>query len=149
MILGCTHVRDFGLLQQHGAMTRRASTFVVAVVHDDENVVRSLKAFLESKNHIVRTFSSAPALLESGCLPQLGCLISDIGMPGEDGIALLKRIHAARPGLPTILITDRPDRLKRLPRLAGIYPGLFTKPCHPKEILAAVSAVLRNSAGSR
>ena len=124
-------------------MTRRPSAFVVAVVYDDENVVRSLKAFLESKNHIVRIFTSAPALLESGCLPQLGCLISDIGMPGVDGIALLKRIHATRPGLPTILISDRPDRLKRLPRLAGIYPGLFTKPCKAQELLAAVSAIFR------
>ena len=124
-------------------MTRPLSAFVVAVVYDDEKVLRSLRDLLKSKNHAVRVFTSATALLESDCLPRLGCLISDIGAPGAGGIALLKRIHATRPGLPTILITDRPDRLKRLAPLPGIYPGLFTKPCNPQELVAAVSAVFR------
>lgn len=124
-------------------MTRGPSASVVALLYDDEKVVRFLKDRLESKDHAVRIFGSATALLESGCLPQVACLISDIGTRGINGIALLKRIHATRPGLPTILITDRPDRLKRLPPLAGIYPGLFTKPCNAEELVAAVSAVLR------
>jgi FixJ family two-component response regulator len=127
-------------------MTPPPSAFVVAVVYDDESALRSLKDLLESAHYAVRPFTSGAALLESGCLPHLGCLISDIGMRGMDGIAALKRIHATRPGLPTILITDHPDRLKRLPQLGGIYPGLFTKPCNPEELAAAVSDVLRNSA---
>jgi hypothetical protein len=62
-----------------------------------------------------------------------------------DDFQSLARIHAARPALPTILITDHPDKLEELPNLAGIYPGVFTKRCEPQELLSAVSDVLGKS----
>jgi FixJ family two-component response regulator len=120
--------------------------FVVALVDDDQSILRSVE-YLESANCAVRLFTSAAMLLESGCLAHTDCLILHIDMPGTDGVELLGRIHATHAGLPTILITDDPDRLKRLPRLAGIYPGLFTKPLQPEELFAAVSDVLKKSAG--
>jgi DNA-binding NtrC family response regulator len=89
----------------------------------------------------VRHFVSGAALLDSGCLPGIDCLLLGIDMPGGDD--LLTRIHAVHPGLPTILVTGDPDGLKPLPPLGGIYPGLFTRPCEAAELLAAVSDVLR------
>ena len=99
-------------------MTEHTSSFVVAVVDDEHSILQSLEYLLESADYAVRLFTSATALLESGCLPQIDCLISDIDMPGMDGFELLRLVNAARPGLPTILITGYPDRLKRLPPLA-------------------------------
>lgn len=125
-------------------MTDQPSGFVVAVVDDDQSILRSLEYLLESADYAVRVFTSAKALLDSGCLPQIDCLISDIDMPGMDGFELLRQIHAARPGLPTILITGYPERLKRLPPLAGSNPRFFTKPFQGPELLAAVSDALRN-----
>jgi CheY-like chemotaxis protein len=124
-------------------MTDHRSGFSVAVVDDDQIALRSLEYLLESANHAVRLFTSGAALLDSGCLPGIDCLIADIDMLGMDGFELLRLVHAARPGLPTILITAYPDTLNRLPRLDGIYPGLFTKPLQAEELLAAVSDVYR------
>ena len=107
-------------------MTDRSSGFIVAVVDDDQSVLRSLEYLLESADYAARLFTSAMALLESGGLNEVDCLISDIDMPGMDGVDLVERIHAARPGLRTILITGYRERLKRLPSLGGVYPGLFT-----------------------
>ena len=118
---------------------------VVAVVDDDQSVLRSLEYLLESADYAVRLFTSAAALLESGCLPEIDCVISDIDMPGIDGFELLRLIHTARPGLPTILITGYPDTLKRLPPLSGTNPRCFTKPFQGPELLAAVSDALHNS----
>jgi CheY-like chemotaxis protein len=126
-------------------MAHTPSGFVVAVVDKDENVLRALADLLECANYEVRLFTSGTALVESGCLPQIGCLISDIDAPGMEGFDLLARIHVARPALPTILITNDPESVERLPNLGGLYPGLFTKPCHPEELLAAVKDVLRDS----
>jgi FixJ family two-component response regulator len=128
-------------------MTDPRSAFVVAVVDDDQGILRSLEYLLESADYAVRLFTSAGALLDSGCLPQIDCLISDIDMPGMDGFELLRMVHAARPGLPTILITGYPDTLKRLPPLGAIKPRFFTKPFQGPELLAAVSDAIRNYRG--
>lgn len=124
-------------------MTDRASGLVVAVVDDEQSALRSLEHLLESANHVVRLFTSGAALLDSGGLPEIDCLIADIDMTGTDGFELLRLVHAARPGLPTILITAYPDTLNRLPPLDGIYPGLFTKPFQAEELLAAVNDVFQ------
>ena len=125
-------------------MTKRPAGFIVAVVDDDPSILRSLESLLESADYAVRLFTSATALLDSGCLEAIDCLISDIDMPGTDGFELLRLIHAARPGLPIILITGYPDTLKQLPPLGGVKPRLFTKPFRAEELLATIGEALRN-----
>ena len=124
-------------------MTLQSSAATVAVVDDDPGILRSLEYLLESADYAVRLFPSATELLDSGCLPQIDCLISDIDMPGMDGFDLLRRAHLARPGLPMILITGYPETLQSLPKLDGSKPRLFTKPFQGSELLAAVSELLR------
>ena len=126
-------------------MTDRPSAFVVAVVDDDQGILRSLEYLLESADYGVRLFTSATDLLASGCLSVVDCLISDIDMPGMDGFELLRLVHASRPGLPAILITGYPDTLKRVPFLGDTQPRLFTKPFKGPELLAAVGDAVRRS----
>jgi len=128
-------------------MSGQPPGFVVAVVDDDQSILRSIEYLLESADYAVLLFASASALLDSGCLPEIDCLISDIDMPGIDGFELLRLVHAARPGLPIILITGYPDTLKRLPPLGGSNPRFFTKPFQGPELLAAVSDGLRQPHG--
>jgi FixJ family two-component response regulator len=128
-------------------MTDQSSGFVVAVVDDDRSVLRSLECLLESADYTVQLFTSAMALLASARLGEVDCVISDIDMPGIDGVDLVERIHAARPGLRTIVITGYPERLKQSPSPGGLYPGLFTKPFQGQELLAAVRDVLRHGPG--
>jgi FixJ family two-component response regulator len=128
-------------------MTAPPSDFVVAVVDDDHSILRSIEYLLESADYTVRLFTSAAALLDSGCLPDIDCLISDIDMPGMDGFELLRLVHAVQPGLPAILITGYPDTLKRLPQLGGGNPRIFTKPFQGPQLLAAVNDALRSSPG--
>jgi CheY-like chemotaxis protein len=131
--------------QAHAPVTDPPSRFVVAVVDDDHSILRSLESLLESADYAVQLFTSATSLLASGDLPRIDCLISDIDMPGVDGFELLRLVHAALPGLPTILITGYPDRLHRLPSLDGSKPRCFTKPFQGPELLAAIFDALRSS----
>lgn len=128
-------------------MTDHAFAFVVAVVDDDQGVLRSLEYLLESADYAVRLFASGTELLEGGALAGIDCLISDIDMPGMDGFELLRLIHAERPGLPTILITGYPETLKQLPPLGGSKPSFFTKPFQGPELLKAVGDALRRARG--
>jgi FixJ family two-component response regulator len=126
-------------------MTEHPSGFTIAVVDDDQRILESLKNLLESADHAVRLFASAAALLESGCLAEIDCLISDIDMPVMDGFELLRVVHAARSELPIILITGYPDMLNRLPSISPRHYRLFKKPFNGQELLTAVSDAMRNA----
>ena len=125
-------------------MTDHLSGFTIAVVDDDQGILVSLEGLLESADHAVRLFASAAALLESGCLAWMDCLISDIDMPAMDGFELLRVVRAARPELPIILITGHPEMLNRLPPIGAGHYRFFKKPFDGEELLAAISDALRN-----
>jgi FixJ family two-component response regulator len=125
-------------------VTTRPARFLVAVVDDDPGVLRSLEYLLESADYAARLFTSGQELLASGRLAELDFLISDVDMPGMDGFELVRLVHAERPGLPTILITGYPERLKSL-RANGRF---FTKPFNGPQLLEAIAAALRGAGGT-
>jgi FixJ family two-component response regulator len=116
--------------------------FIVAVVDDDPSLLESLESLLESAGFSVRPFTSATALLDSGALPIIDCLISDIGLPGMDGLELARVAHASRPRLPVILITGQGEAQNGRPGESQHY-RLFKKPFNAQELLVAVNEALK------
>ena len=114
----------------------------VAIVDDDRRVLESLEDLLESAGHSVLLFTSAQALLENGCLPNIGCLISDISMPVIDGFELQRLARAERPELPVILITGRHEATDQPRAVAQGSHGFFRKPFDGGALLAAVGRAL-------
>jgi len=127
-------------------MPERSAVLIVAVVDDDQSVLRSLEYLLESADYAVRLFSSGRELLDSGCVREIDCLISDIDMPGMEGYALLRAVRAARHELPVILITGYPETLRGLTQVSD-SPRCFTKPFSGPELLAAVGDAIRKLRG--
>ena len=117
---------------------------IVAVVDDDQRILESLELLLESAGYDARLFPSATALLDSGGVQEIECLISDVGMPVMDGFELARALQAWRPGLPVILITGRPDLLNRSPPDWPRHFRLFKKPFNGQELLTAVGEALRS-----
>ena len=118
---------------------------VIAVVDDDPGILESIESLLNSADYEVRLFSSAAALLESGGLPEIDCLISDVAMPLMDGFELARAVRTARSALPVILITGRPDLLRRSP-LDGLGEyRVFKKPFDGRELLAAVALMVKSA----
>ena len=118
---------------------------VIAVVDDDPGMLHSIESLLSSADYKVRLFSGAAALLESGGLPEIDCLISDVAMPLMDGLELARAVQAARPGLPVILVTGRPDLLHRTQLDQSGHYRVFKKPFDGQELLTAVALMLRTA----
>jgi FixJ family two-component response regulator len=123
-------------------MPRLHTVCTVAVVDDDESVLKALDALLQSADYSVLLFTTAAALLRSGCVSTIDCLISDIGLPVIDGFELSRLVGETRPGLPVILITGRPETLLRRPAAPRRAHCIFGKPFDGDEVLAAVAAAL-------
>jgi FixJ family two-component response regulator len=118
---------------------------IVAVVDDDDRLLKSIGELLESAGYVVRLHSSAEQLLESDAgLSDLGCIVSDIGIPGVDGFELQRIARALRPGLPVILITGRDDLAKRARGSVDRPDALLQKPFSGTTLLAAVTKVLHS-----
>jgi len=113
---------------------------VIAIVDDDQRLLESLQDLLESAGHSVRAFPSARTLLDSPALPEIGCLITDIGMPGMDGFELERLMQKRRPELPVILITGRHE-IAELPRAK--HNRFFRKPFDGQTLLAAIGEALK------
>ncbi|HEY0327680.1 MAG TPA: response regulator FixJ [Rhodopseudomonas sp.] len=81
----------------------------VYVIDDDPAMRDSLEFLLDSVNFEVVLFESAIAFLEAVPTLQFGCVVSDVRMPGIDGMDLLKRLKANRNPLPVVIMTGHGD----------------------------------------
>ena len=78
--------------------------------------------------HFAASGEEALAKLDNGIRPQLIVILSDINMPGMDGLELLREIKARRPDLPVMMVTAYGDDERR--RQAGAHGAaeFITKP---------------------
>src|SRR5690606_10215886 len=86
------------------------NALVVWVVDDDESIRWVLEKSLKREDMQVISFPGAAELLDAlSEAPAPDVLISDIRMPGVDGLTLMARVRAAHPDLPVIIMTAHSD----------------------------------------
>ncbi len=81
----------------------------VYVIDDDEAMRDSLNFLLDSAGFEVKLFETAQNFLESYPKLDFGCVVSDVRMPGIDGIELLKRLKTDHSALPVVIMTGHGD----------------------------------------
>ena len=81
----------------------------VYVIDDDEAMLDSLNYLLDSAGYEVTRFDSALKFLDALPGLEFGCVVSDVRMPGLDGIELLKRIKAGHCTFPIVIMTGHGD----------------------------------------
>ncbi|MEN9680975.1 MAG: hypothetical protein RLZZ627_868 [Pseudomonadota bacterium] len=118
----------------------------VWIVDDDRSIRWVLEKALEKAGIKTRSFSNADLLLEelSGFIPD--AIITDIRMPGLDGLSLLKRIQESHPGLPVIVMTAHSDLESAV---SAFHGGAFEYLPKPFDIDEAVDRVQRACAQAR
>ena len=118
----------------------------ILVVDDDEDMLRLLSLRLKAAGHEVVAVGSAEAALAQLDIARPQLVLSDVRLPGKDGLALFDEVHARHPSLPVILLTAHgtiPDAVQATAR--GVFTYL-TKPYDGKELLEKVAEALALSA---
>jgi CheY-like chemotaxis protein len=126
------------------ARLARLDGLAVLLVDDDAAAGEAAGALLERCGASVRVVDSAAQALEALDDWTPDVLVSDIGMPGEDGYALLARVRA-RPGrsarVPAIALTAFASVDDRVRLLAAGFQLHLAKPADPSELTAGIAAV--------
>lgn len=122
--------------------------YVIVIVDDDTRVLESLRELFESAGYSVRSFNSSTNFLNSD-YSEIDCLVTDIGMPEQDGFELIEIVRKTRPTMPIFLITARDDPADRgRAAIAGVK-NLFRKPFDVHRLLADIDQQMRQDTGGQ
>ena len=120
----------------------------VLVVDDDEDILRLLSIRLRARGFRVTTAASAEEALARIAVDPPRAVVSDVRLPGRDGLALFEEIRSTRPTLPVILLTAHgtiPDAVDATSR--GVF-GYLTKHFDSQVLLDKIDQALQLSAPS-
>ena len=114
----------------------------VSIVDDDPFALRMLRSYLDSSPRIevLSTFTSASDVLPFLRRMRHDVLITDMRMPGMDGLELLSRVRAEHPGIAVVVLTSFDDDEAMLAALSQSANGFLLKDSAPEEIVRAVLA---------
>jgi FixJ family two-component response regulator len=115
---------------------------VVAIVDDDESFRRTTTSFIRSLGYAALQFASAEAFLKSNRLNDTDCLISDMQMPGMNGIELQNKLIVQGYRLPIIFVTAFSEMKARAQALSAGAIGFLDKPFSDEELIACLNEAL-------
>jgi two-component system response regulator FixJ len=125
-----------------------ANSSEVYVVDDDEAIRRSLAFLLRTAGITSHTYESAEAFLaEARSLPP-GCVITDVRMPGVDGIELVRRLGEEKLPLATIVMTGHGDIALAVEAMKAGAVDFIEKPFKDEVMLGAVQKALVADGGA-
>ena len=118
----------------------------ILVVDDDADMLRLLSLRLKAADYEVIAVGSAEAALAQLEMARPQLVLSDVRLPGKDGLALFDEVRERHPSLPVILLTAHgtiPDAVEATSR--GVFTYL-TKPYDGKDLLEKIGEALALSA---
>lgn len=117
----------------------------VYVIDDDEAMRDSLQFLLDSAGYSIRLFESAQGFLDA--LPGLtfGCVVSDVRMPGIDGIELLKRVKAQASPFPILIMTGHGDVPLAVEAMKLGAVDFLEKPFEDDRLLTMIDVAIRQA----
>src|SRR5450631_1556053 len=115
---------------------------VVHIIDDDGPARESLAFLLETEGLAVSSFESAVAFVEALPRTDGSCIVTDLRMPGMDGIALLRHLRAQGVSCPVIVITGHGDVPLAIEAIESGAFDFIEKPYDAEILLFAVRAAL-------
>ncbi len=118
----------------------------ILVVDDDQRLRDLLVRYLGEQGFEVRAVPDAQAMDKMLARERYDLLVLDLMLPGEDGLAICRRLRAGSPGLAIVMLTAKGDDVDRIVGLEMGADDYLPKPFNPRELVARINAVLRRRA---
>jgi DNA-binding response OmpR family regulator len=118
------------------------------IVEDDDIVADAIGRGLSAAKYSVHRVASAEAAVAAMSAEQFALAVIDVGLPGADGLTLVRRLRSAGSAMPTLILTARctlNDKVRALDLGADDFLG---KPFEPAELAARCRALMRRASGA-
>jgi len=119
----------------------------ILVVDDDREIRDLLARFLARHGLRVTTARDGAEMLRLLDERKIDLVVLDLMLPGEDGLALTRRLREARSTMPIVMLTAMGEETDRIVGLEMGADDYVAKPFNPRELLARIKAVLRRVQG--
>ena len=137
------------LAQRGGAEFVSKPDHIVFVVDDDPSFRRSAERLLRMAGYEVESFSSAHEFLQRSQPDVTACLVTDLRMPGMNGLEFQRELANAGWRTPIIFVTGHGDVSTSVRAMKGGAIEFLTKPFQEQEFLSAVSEALKRDGARR
>ncbi|RVD62175.1 response regulator transcription factor FixJ [Mesorhizobium sp. M00.F.Ca.ET.151.01.1.1] len=121
-----------------------ADSDLVHVVDDDVDVRKSLGFLLATADFAVRLHESATAFLSTAKGNLEGCIVTDVRMPGIDGIEFLRQLRAGGHTIPVIVMTGHADVALAVQAMKEGAADFIEKPFDDEMLIEALRSALAN-----
>ena len=119
----------------------------ILIVEDDDIVADAIARGLSADYSVLRVASAeaARAALET---EQFALAVVDVGLPGADGLTLVRRLRGAGVAMPTLMLTARCTLADKVKALDTGADDFLSKPFEPAELAARCRALVRRAGGA-
>ena len=114
----------------------------IAVIDDDKSAREAIEGLMRALGYETFAFPSADQFLVSQVRSEVGCIVSDIQMPGRSGLDLKNVLEAVGDSTPIIFVTGLPRGDRRRAEIEAGPCNLLPKPVDTDELIRCVGEAL-------
>ena len=118
------------------------------VVEDDDIVADAITRGLTAANYAVHRVASAESAQAALANEEFALAVIDVGLPGTDGLSLVRRLRSSGKTLPTLILTARCTLADKVKALDFGADDFMSKPFEAAELAARCRALMRRSSGA-
>ncbi|NBB51398.1 response regulator [Rhizobium sp. CRIBSB] len=119
----------------------------ILLIEDDPRIARDVTTHLERDGYVVVHETDGEAGWFTGDEEEFAAVVLDLGLPGMDGLAVLKRWRNAGRRMPVLVLTARGNWQERVEGIDAGADDYLPKPFQMAELLARLRAIIRRTAG--
>jgi two-component system phosphate regulon response regulator OmpR len=118
----------------------------VLIVDDDARLRALLERYLGEQGFSVKAVADGAQMDRALARELYDLMVLDLMLPGEDGLAICRRLRAQGNEMPVVMLTAKGDEVDRIVGLEMGADDYLPKPFNPRELVARINAVLRRQA---